>query len=379
MCVFDSQIIRFPDSPKFCTLRKNSETMKILKLMTAALVMAGCTGQPTTTKKVAHDEPAKLTVELPGGSSCTSGQSIGLKIGAPDNATIDSAVVTIVGRKFSFGAGSSEIQIATADLTVGQKNIAVRAWLGNNKIAEGRTRVFIKSDIEPERLTYKVIKQLPHNQRYYTQGLEFDGDILYEGTGLEGRSAVYKIDFERQKVLTSANLANNYFGEGVTIMGDKLYQLTWRSCIGFVYNKNTLNKLHDFSYSTEGWGLTNDGKQLIMSDGTEHIYFIDTTALQVVRTIEVYDTEGPVTELNELEYVDGLIYANIYCTDNIVAIDPVSGKVLKIIDMRNLLDASKLTQRVDVLNGIAYQSTTKRWFVTGKLWPTMFQVEFVKK
>ena len=353
--------------------------MKILKLMTAALVMAGCTGQPTTTKKVAHDEPAKLTVELPGGNLCTSGQSIGLKIGAPDNATIDSAVATIDGRKFSFGAGSNEIQIATADLTVGQKNITIRAWLGNNKIAEGRTRVFIKSDIEPERLTYKVIKQLPHNQRYYTQGLEFDGDILYEGTGLEGRSAVYKIDFERQKVLTSANLANNYFGEGITIMGDKLYQLTWRSCIGFVYNKNTLNKLHDFSYSTEGWGLTNDGKQLIMSDGTEHIYFIDTTALQVVRTIEVYDTEGPVTELNELEYVDGLIYANIYCTDNIVAIDPVSGKVVKIIDMRNLLDASKLTQRVDVLNGIAYQSTAKRWFVTGKLWPTMFQVEFVKK
>ena len=170
-----------------------------------------------------------------------------------------------------------------------------------------------------------------------------------------------------------------YFGEGITIMGDKLYQLTWRSCIGFIYNKHTLNKLGDFSYSTEGWGLTNNGKELIMSDGTENIHFIDTTSLQVKRTIQVYDTEGPVTELNELEYVDGLIYANIYCTDNIVAIDPATGKVLKIIDMRNLLDVSKLTQRVDVLNGIAYQKTTGRWFVTGKLWPTMFQVEFVRK
>ena len=116
-----------------------------------------------------------------------------------------------------------------------------------------------------------------------------------------------------------------------------------------------------------------------MSDGTEKIQFIDTTTLQVTRIIEVYDTEGPVTELNELEFVDGLIYANIYCTDNIVAIDPESGKILKIIDMRNLLDESKLTQRVDVLNGIAYQKTTGRWFVTGKLWPTMFQVEFVGK
>ena len=353
--------------------------MKILKLMAAAIVMAGCSGQPTAHKPATNANRAKLNVEITSGENITSGQVIALTISGADSTAVDSTRATIDGRKFRFANGSTQIEIPTDGLTVGLKTIRVEGWLSNGEMAEGRTRVCIISDIEPERLTYKVIKQLPHNNRYYTQGLEFDGDILYEGTGLEGRSAVYKIDFEKQNIITSVDLANNYFGEGVTIMGDKLYQLTWRSCIGFIYNKHTLNKLGDFSYSTEGWGLTNDGKQLIMSDGTEKIQFIDTTTLQVTRTIEVYDNEGPVTELNELEYVDGLIYANIYCTDNIVAIDPQNGKVMKIIDMRNLLDVSKLAQRVDVLNGIAYQPSTNRWFVTGKLWPTMFQVEFVGK
>lgn len=353
--------------------------MKILKLMAAAIVLAGCSGQPTAHKPAANANSAKLNVELTSGENITSGQVISLTFSGADTTAIDSACATIDGRKFRFANGSTQIEIPTIGMPVGQKTIRVEAWTGNGEVAEGRARVCIKSDIEPERLTYKVIKRLPHNSRYYTQGLEFDGDILYEGTGLEGRSAVYKIDFEKQSVITSADLANNYFGEGVTIMGGKLYQLTWRSCIGFIYNKQTLNKLGEFNYSTEGWGLTNNGLELIMSDGTEKIQFIDTTTLQVTRTIEVYDTEGPVTELNELEFVDGLIYANIYCTDNIVAIDPESGKILKIIDMRNLLDESKLTQRVDVLNGIAYQKTTGRWFVTGKLWPTMFQVEFVGK
>ena len=353
--------------------------MKILKLMAAAIVMAGCSGQPTAHKPATNANRAKLNVEITNGENITSGQVISLTFSGVDSTAIDSARATIDGRKFRFANGSTQIEIPTDGLSVGLKTIRVEAWTGNGEAAEGRARICIKSDIEPERLTYKVKKQLPHNPRYYTQGLEFDGDILYEGTGLEGRSAVYKIDFEKQNVITSVDLANNYFGEGVTILGDKLYQLTWRSFIGFVYNKKTLNKLHEFNYSTEGWGLTNNGSELIMSDGTEKIQFIDTASLQVTRTIEVYDTEGPVTELNELEFVDGLIYANIYCTDNIVAIDPANGKVMKIIDMRNLLDESKLTQRVDVLNGIAYQKTTGRWFVTGKLWPTMFQVEFVKK
>ena len=372
-------IIEPSDSPKFCTLRKNSNTMRLIQMMAAGLILVGCSGQPTTNRTTTNTEPAKLKIELTNGNEFTSGQTITLKINSEDTPLPDSVRAVIDGRPFWFNKGSAIIEIPTAGLPVGQKTIRVEGWLSKEAKAEGRTRVCIKSDIEPERLTYKVIKQLPHNHRYYTQGLEFDGSELYEGTGLEGESAIYRIDFEKQNIITSVNLPNNYFGEGVTIIGNKLYQLTWRSCIGFIYNKHTLNKLGDFNYSSEGWGLTNDGRYLIMSDGTEVIHFIDTTTMQEHHRIEVYDTEGPVTELNELEFVDGLIYANIYCTDNIVAIDPENGKVLKIIDMRNLLDISKLHQRVDVLNGIAYQKTTDRWFVTGKLWPTMFQVEFVRK
>ena len=360
-------------------MRKNYDTMKHLHLLVIMLLLAGCTGQPTPNRTATTTEHAKLKIELSNGSNYRCGQNITLIINTDGKSILDSARAIVDGKSFWFGKETSEIEISTSDFSLGQKIIRVEGWLNNGLVAEGRAHICIKSDIEPEQLTYKVIKQLPHNQRYYTQGLEFDGNELYEGTGLEGESAIYRIDFERQSILTSTNLPNNYFGEGITIMGDKLYQLTWRSCIGFIYNKQTLNKLGDFSYSTEGWGLTNNGTDLIMSDGTENIYFIDTTTLQVKRSIQVYDNQGPVNELNELEYVDGLIYANIYCTDNIVAIDPKSGKILKIINMSNLLDMSKLHQRVDVLNGIAYQKTTGRWYVTGKLWPTMFQVEFVKK
>ncbi len=342
--------------------------------------MAGCTSQSTQSAKTEKTaEPAKLNIGLIGGENYTSGENIDIQFSVASGENPDSAVAIIGNRKLPFSNGSSQMTIATGDLKVGLETIKIEAWLANGTRAEGRTRVRIKSDIEPERLTYKIVKKLPHNNRYYTQGLEFDGDLLYEGTGLEGHSSVYKIDFAKQSVINSIDLDNKYFGEGITIMGNKLYQLTWQSFTGFVYNKNTLNRLHEFSYASEGWGLTNDDKSLIMSDGSEKIHFIDTATLQETHYIEVYDNEGPVTQLNELEYVNGLIYANIYCTDNIVAIDPNSGKVMKIIDMRNLLDMSRLTQRVDVLNGIAYQKSTGNWYVTGKLWPAMFQVEFVAK
>lgn len=356
------------------------EQMKKLTIIALSLAMAGCTSQPTQNAKTEKTaEPARLNIGLINGEKYTSGQGIDIQYSVADGANADSAVAIIGKRKIAFDKGSNQMTIATDGMKVGQETIRIEAWLANGTRAEGKARITIKSDIVPERLTYKVIKKLPHNNRYYTQGLEFDGDLLYEGTGLEGHSSVYKIDFAKQSVINSIDLDNKYFGEGITIMGNKLYQLTWQSFTGFVYNKNTLNRLHEFSYASEGWGLTNDGKSLIMSDGSEKIHFIDTATLQETHYIEVYDNEGPVTQLNELEYVNGLIYANIYCTDNIVAIDPNSGKVMKIIDMRNLLDMSKLTQRVDVLNGIAYQKSTGNWYVTGKLWPAMFQVEFVAK
>jgi len=351
--------------------------MRNIYLISIILVLIGCSNSQKD-NKVRAEKIGKLQVSLTEGPRFVSGQEIRFQCTTEDGNVPDSITVNFDNRRFGF-VGKSEIVLPTIGISMGQHTIRINAKLADGSKAEGRAHVRILSDIQPEQLTYKVIKQIPHNSTFYTQGLEFDGDYLYEGTGIEGRSALYKIDFRKQKLVNSTSLSSNYFGEGVTILGEKVYQLTWQSFIGFVYNKNTLNKIADFDYSTEGWGLANNGSQLIMSDGSEKIYFIDTVSLQEVRRIEVYDNNGPITMLNELEYADGMIYANIYCSDYIVAIDPETGKVLKFIDMRGLLDNVKLQQHVDVLNGIAYHKQTEQWYVTGKLWPKIFQVEFVKK
>ncbi|MBO7595275.1 MAG: glutaminyl-peptide cyclotransferase [Salinivirgaceae bacterium] len=351
--------------------------VRTVVLLSIALLFASCAERQNGGKQ-ATAKIERLAVSLINGDKYVFGQNIDLQCNAESGAVIDSLSVSFGGRTMKF-ARTAKLSLPTNQASVGQHTIRITAWTADGSQAEGRAHVRIVSDVEPVRYTYKIIKQLPHNHDYYTQGLEFDGDYLYEGTGLEGRSALYKIDFQKQTVENSVALENQYFGEGVTVLGEKVYQLTWRSFAGFVYNKNTLNKIAGFSYPTEGWGLANDGSNLIMSDGSEKIYFIDTASFSEVRRIEVYDNNGPVTMLNELEYVDGLIYANIYCSDYIVAIEPTSGKVLKIIDMRGLLNTAELKQRVDVLNGIAYQKSTNRWYVTGKLWPKMFQVEFVEK
>ncbi len=359
-----------------CTLRPKQTTMNKIAIIAASIIISGCAGNSGS--KTKNGNNVKVSVTLTSGQIYTSGDKIVLQCQADNHQSIDSLIISINHQTFRFGPADT-VRIPTGELPMGSHNIGVEARFTNGSKATGRSRVCIKSDIEPEKLTYRIVRKLPHSTRHYTQGLEFDGDPLYEGTGIAGQSAVYKTDFKQLNIVNSINLDNEYFGEGISIMGDKLYQLTWQSYIGFIYNKHTLNKLSSFSYSTEGWGLTNDGNQLIMSDGSEKIYFIDTATMRETRRIEVYDNHGPVTMLNELEYADSLIYANIYCSDYIVAINPANGKVLKIIDMHNLLNSTTIKQRVDVLNGIARQPNTGKWFVTGKLWPTLFEVEFISK
>lgn len=353
--------------------------MKLQYIFASLVFACACSNSSNTQQtKQTVTAPKQLNVKLENGNRYTCGNTITINISTADNSAIDSAIAYLDKTKTTI-KNSNTIVIKTNDNSVGKKTIRVEATLKDGTKAEGKTRVTLLSDIEPTLYTYKVIKRIPHNTKYYTQGLEFDNDTLYEGTGLEGRSALYKIDFNKQSIINTTNLNNEHFGEGITIMGNKVYQLTWRSSIGFIYNKSNLNKIGSFNYYTEGWGLTNDGKNLIMSDGSEKIYYIDTTSLQEIKQIEVYDNQGAITLLNELEYVDGLIYANIYQSDFIIAFDPTNGKVTKIIDMRNLLDITKLSTHVDVLNGIAYHKAKKQWYVTGKLWPTMFLVEFVEK
>ncbi len=226
---------------------------------------------------------------------------------------------------------------------------------------------------------YKIVNTYPHDTNSFTQGLIFDKGVLYESTGLIGRSAVKIVDLKTGKTLKSHELPDNYFGEGITIIENKIIQLTWRSKTGFVYDKKTLKLIKKFSYQTQGWGITYDGKYLIISDGSAVLYFMDPNTFKVVGTLEVYGDSGKVSKLNELEYINGEIYANIWGIEKIARINSKTGRVTAWIDLSGLLSDQDKKNRVDVLNGIAFNSDKGRLFVTGKLWPKMFEIELVPK
>ncbi len=235
------------------------------------------------------------------------------------------------------------------------------------------------SDIEPKIYSYEVVKVYPHERSAYTQGLVYEDGYFYESNGLKAESSLRKLQIGTGEPIQSFTLAPEIFAEGLTIMGDKIIQISWQNNTGFVYDKKSFQLLSKFSYTTEGWGLTNDGKNLIMSDGSNIIYFLDPQSYSEVSRIEVYDNKGPVNQLNELEYINGEIYANIYQTDKIARIDPVTGKVLAYIDLSKILNTNDYEQDTDVLNGIAYDPATKRLFVTGKKWPKLFEIKLKLK
>jgi glutaminyl-peptide cyclotransferase len=224
--------------------------------------------------------------------------------------------------------------------------------------------------------TYDVINTFPHDPAAYTQGLVFRDDALYESTGLNGQSSIRKVELQTGKVLRKVEVAPQFFGEGLALLNDRAYQLTWQSQQGFIYDPNDFRLLKTFNYTGEGWGLTHDGHSLILSDGTPRIRFLDPETFAVQRTINVADGQLPIHQINELEYIKGEIYANIYQTERIARIDPQSGKVTAWINLSGLLSQQDRQQRpVDVLNGIAYDEARDRIFVTGKLWPKLFEIK----
>ena len=229
---------------------------------------------------------------------------------------------------------------------------------------------------DPLIMSYGVRAQWPHDTEAFTQGLVIHEGKLYESTGQEGHSWVGIIDVKTGKPVRKVDLPAEYFGEGITILNNKIYQLTWTSKIGFVYDLKTFKRIKTFEYNTPGWGITHDTKNLIMSDGSNKLTYLDTVDLKPVKTISVTDDTGDVKDLNELEYIEGYIFANIWQTNNIVKIDPQSGKVVGKLDLSQLArDAQMRSPRVDVLNGIAYHPTTKLVLVTGKYWPMTYVIQ----
>lgn len=237
--------------------------------------------------------------------------------------------------------------------------------------------VGVLAPTEPPTDTFQVLNNWPHDPSAYTEGLIYADGAFFESTGLNGMSSIRKVDAETGQVIASLPLDPEYFGEGLTLYHNKLIQLTWQSHIGFVYDLACFCLERTFTYDGEGWGLTHDDRFLIMSDGTENIRFLDPATFAVVRTISVTDHGTPLTNLNELEYINGEMYANVWLTNRIVRIDPTSGAILGWIDLTGLLPDADRSPSVNELNGIAYDDATNRLFVTGKNWPEIFQIALV--
>ena len=230
-------------------------------------------------------------------------------------------------------------------------------------------------DPEPLHYTYQILNMYPHDEDVFTQGLVFEDGVLYEGTGRYGQSTLRRVELETGNLTQLYSLPDQFFGEGITIFDDKIIQLTWRSGKGFVYDKNSFDLLQEFTYPTEGWGITHNGSALIMSAGNATLYFLDPETFQTIGQVEVYDEE-PVDFLNELEYIHGMVYANIWIEEKIVIINPQTGRVTGWIDLEGI-NAAGNQNAYNVLNGIAYDAEADRLFVTGKLWSKLYEIELV--
>jgi glutaminyl-peptide cyclotransferase len=231
----------------------------------------------------------------------------------------------------------------------------------------------------PQEYTFGIVRAFPHDTSAFTQGLAYHDGFLYEGTGLNGRSSLRKVRLETGEIVQHADLGPDFFGEGITIIQNKVVQLTWKSEVGFVYDLKDFHLLRRFSYSGEGWGLATNGREIYMSDGSSEVRVLDGQTLQERRRIKVHDGPTAVDQLNELEFVEGEIFANVWQSDRIARISPQTGEVVGWIDLNGLLSPIYRLESGAVLNGIAYDPIHKRLFVTGKLWPNVFEIRISPK
>jgi glutamine cyclotransferase len=230
----------------------------------------------------------------------------------------------------------------------------------------------------PKPISYSIVGSFPHDTSSYTQGLMIYKGELYEGTGLEGKSRLMKVDLATGKILRDRKIDTSYFGEGITILNDTVYQLTWQNHVMLMYSLKDFKLLKEFPLSTDGWGITTDGRELIVSDGTSNLNFYEPGTFKQLRSVSITESGELVSNVNELEFIDGYVYANDYQTDRILKIDPVTGIVTGSIDFSKLGNEVRAKYTVDYFNGIAYDAATKKIYVTGKLWPYVYEVQFSK-
>ena len=298
-----------------------------------------------------------------------------LDIVEKNNSPIDSVQYFINGNEVS---GSIGLDISKYKL--GKQAVSATVYYQGKRKILNNTIYFLAAKA-PEMYSYKILNEYPHDPGAFTQGFEYFNGFLYESTGERGSSSLRKVELETGKVVRKIDLDKKYFAEGMTIYNGKIYQLTWQQRKGFVYDleKFELEKTFDYKQSKEGWGLTNDGDQLIKTDGTERMWFLDTETLEELRFIETYTNKRKAEKLNELEYVNGKIYANIWQQNSILIVNPKNGAIEGIANLKGLQEKAGQKGDDNVLNGIAYDKENDRLFVTGKRWPKVFEIELVKK
>jgi glutamine cyclotransferase len=298
------------------------------------------------------------------------------------NGEAKNVTITFGGRviqKFVQPKEKLSVQLDSKKYQIGAYEIEMQGTDQEGQFFTEIRNVRILSDVTPEKWKLEIVRRFPHNESSFTQGLAFSGEQMYEGTGdpnQNGSSLVAKVNLNTGEIGQKIGLDATRFGEGITILGDQIFQLTWLNHKCLVYNKETLELLKEFDYTTEGWGICTDGKLLYMSDGSERIYVRNPKNFDIIKTVEVYTDEFAIPRLNELEFVNGLIYANIWTSNEIAVIDPLTGKVLALIDATNLVNEGK--GNGEVLNGIAYQAKSNKLYMTGKFWPTLFEVKVLK-
>lgn len=348
----------------------------LLLLLFVAAASYSCSNQPRRSRK-----PVSNISILPAARNYIYGTTVAVKVETKlRNGEIDNIKLYLNGKLLE---ESEDLNFTVDGIKLdklGNNNFHVLATKTDN-VNNTRTSSFtVFSDIEPRKYTYTTLKDYPHNEGFYTQGLEFHDGYLYEGTGEHGKSGLFKVNLQTGKPVMQHLLDVKYFGEGITILDGKVYQLTYRAQKGFVYNLDDFAVIDSFSYkSKEGWGLTNDGQYLIMSNGTHELIWLDPSDYSEIKRVDVANNLGLINNLNELEYIRETIFANVYTTNMIVQIDPETGKVLSQVNMDGILNMyTNPTDTIDYLNGIAYDSSSDRYLITGKWWPRIFEIELVE-
>jgi glutamine cyclotransferase len=337
---------------------------KVLKIIIVATLISGCGNSSKPIKHFLIQTNANKNV-------ISNTDTLKLSLSNPSNKKIDS-----VNYVMNNSAGADIFSLQNSSL--GEKMIKAEVFYdGKKEVA--LQKVIVVNGSTPKLYTYELLNTYPHDITSYTQGLEFYKGVLYESTGQYGESKLRALDYKNDAILNNVNLSRSYFGEGLTVLNDKIYQLTWKEGRGLIYDVNTFETLGSFNYgqSKEGWGLCNDGRQLYKTDGSENIWILNAETLEEERFVQAYTNKGRLTNLNELEWVEGKIYANRYQKNGVAIINPINGAIEAVLDFKDLKNKVTNHPGLDVLNGMAYNPDTKTLFVTGKRWDKLFEVRII--